>query len=172
MSLTSNRRTHAALLVCAAACTASTKPDEVDIDFEFECGELDFYDLMALVAEDRLYEVACGTMPEWYPDLDLDWRELAAEYRDGGRRECRADPLDDDTWRTKVRTGCGKEAAVNLGIRAYRTAHCPTYIRRDPPEAYGLTLNNSDHYYLGQPGSLRFLSFTVDRACNYFEPVD
>lgn len=154
MSLTSNRQTYAALLMCAAACTASTKPDEVDINFEFECGELDFYDLMALVAEDRFYEVACGTMPEWYPDLDLDWRELAAEYRNRGRRECRGDPMDNDFWRTAVRTGCAKEAAVSLGIRAYRAASCPTYELVESTNSTEPQLSRTPPYYIGRPYNL------------------
>jgi hypothetical protein len=157
----SKRLTHGALLLGAAACAASPKADEVDIDFEFECGELDFYDLMSLVGENRLYEVACGAMPEGYPDLDLDWRELAAEYRNRGRRECRGDPMDNDFWRTAVRTGCAKEAAVSLGIRAYRAASCPTYELVESTSSTGPQLNRTPPYYIGRPYNL---SVVLDRS--------
>jgi len=172
MSLTSNRQTYAVLLMCAAACTASTKPDEVDIDFEFECGELDFYDLMVLVTEHRVYELACGSMPLGYPDLDLGWEELAEEYRSEGRRQCWADPMDDDTWRTELQPGCGKETAVNLSIRAFRAANCPVYELLERSGPGGLLFTPSDAFYIGRPFIASRLSSSLYDACYYSEPVD
>jgi hypothetical protein len=163
MSLTSNRQTYAALLMCAAACTASTKPDEVDIDFEFECGELDFYDLMSLVVEDRLYEVACGAMPEGYPDLDLDWRELASEYRSRGRRECTGNPTNSDAWEI-LQDGCAKDASVSLSIRAYRAANCPMYELVEPGPS-DPPLSRTAPYYVGNPHGLSRMGLALHFTC-------
>jgi hypothetical protein len=168
----SKRLTHGALLLGAAACAASPKPDEIDIDFEFECGELDFYDLMVLVTEHRVYEFACGPMPAGYPDLDLGWEDLADEYRTGGRRQCWADPMDDETWRTELQPGCGKETAVNLSIHAFRAASCPTYELLERGGPGGLLFTPSDAFYVGRPRIASFLSASLYDACYYSEPVD
>jgi hypothetical protein len=154
----------AAATVALAACSPAEKAGSgADVDFEFECGELDLYDLMALVLEDRLYEVACGEMPEGYPSPELSWEELAASYRALGVDACTSDPGLHGIW-SGMQRGCGKEAAVNLSIHAYRAASCPTYEWVDGRA-------RSSMYEVGMTSMLRELRWVVEDACfPYVDP--
>jgi hypothetical protein len=87
----------------------------------FECGELGFAEIWALVEHWRVSEVACDILPDGDRWPDLDWQQLARQVNG----YCPSDAETSARWR-RLREGCGLEATVNLSIHGYRTAGCPS----------------------------------------------
>ena len=121
--------------------TGSCAHDKDRSGYPFECGELDFYDVVALVYEFRAYEVACGTMPGSAPLQGLSWRQVAAEYREQRPPGwCHGNPELNHLW-SRLDRACAIEATVNLQIHGYQVMGCPTW-------KFDSDLRPSDNYYL------------------------
>ncbi len=123
-------------LACTAPADRSAKSTDSGealpgLEQVFECGELDFPKLWAIKSDSRVYEVACGVVPEGTRWPELSWEELADEYH--RLASCDPRPEEHHSWQF-VREGCGLEAALNLSIHGWRTAGCPLYYRPPPGE--------------------------------------
>ena len=149
------------LVISTLLGTGSCAHDKDRSGYPFECGELDFYDVVALIHEFRAYEVACGTMPESERYLhDLSWRELAAEYREQGPGGlCDGDERR-YSW-TKLDHECAIEATVNLQIHGYRVMGCPTW-------QFEFNLRPSDNYYLPFSEFSYHLERSLEDLCTHY----
>jgi hypothetical protein len=154
-------RRRAVLLVTSTLLgTGSCAIDKERSGYPFKCGELDFYDVVALIYELRAYEVACGAMPENPRALhNLSWREVAAEYRDWGpRSRCGRDNRGAEYWGTIGHT-CAVEASVNLLIHGYQVMGCPSW-------QYDTVYRPSHNYYLPFSDFLYDLEWTIEDICS------
>jgi hypothetical protein len=127
--------------------TGSCAHDKDRSGYPFECGELDFYDVVALVYEFRAYEVACGTMPGSAPLQGLSWRQVAAEYREQRPPGwCHGNPELNHLW-SRLDRACAIEATVNLQIYGYQVMGCPTWHMEGQRPSDGYYLPFSDFSY-------------------------
>jgi hypothetical protein len=140
--------------------TGSCAHDKDRSDYPFQCGELDFYDVVALIYELRAYEVACGTMPESRRSFhNLSWREVAAEYREQGPGGlCGGGQRRGVYWGTIGHT-CAVEASVNMLIHGYQVMGCPTW-------QYETPYIPSHNYYLPFSDFLYELESTIEYICS------
>jgi hypothetical protein len=123
MSLACRHIPFAALLaVHAASCSTQTKGG---FKPTFDCGELDYFEVVSLMHHFRTYEVACGAPPEGDPYAELSWRELAAEARRLSEEHGICDgPEGSRAW-AWLRRGCAIEATVNVLIHGHQATGCP-----------------------------------------------
>jgi hypothetical protein len=147
------------LVISTLLGTGSCAHDKDRSGYPFECGELDFYDVVALIHEFRAYEVACGTMPESERYLhDLSWREVAAEYRERGPGGlCDGDSERSALWSSRDHA-CAIEATVNLQIHGYQVMGCPTW-------KFDSDLRPSDNYYVPFSELSYDLELVLDLIC-------
>jgi hypothetical protein len=140
----------------AAAALGGCKGKEPPFEPEFECGELDFTDGYVLLVERRVYEVACGEMPEGTDDRDVPWREVAARYR--RHPPCNGEADEHRGWVYHRSHPCALEAVVNASVHGFRVAGCPEW-------EYVDAWNVSDNYYVGWFPLMGEVAITIDYAC-------
>jgi hypothetical protein len=140
----------------AAAALGGCKGKEPPFEPEFECGELDFIDGYVLLMERRVYEVACGEMPEGTDDRDVPWREVAARYR--RHPPCNDAMGEGPDWTYHREHPCALEAAVNASVHAFRVAGCPEW-------EYVDRWNVSDNFDVGWFPLMGEVHWTVSDAC-------
>jgi hypothetical protein len=112
-----------ALCAFASACNPEPKGG---FSPEFECGELDYFEVVALMEHHRTYEIACGQPLQGDYYDELTWRELAVtleRHSEEARWGC-IGPERNPSW-ISLREGCAIEAAVNAQIHGLQTVGCP-----------------------------------------------
>jgi hypothetical protein len=111
-----------ALCAFASACNPEPKGG---FSPEFECGELDYFEVVALTKYNRTYEIACGQPLDGDNNEDLTWRELAVELERSSAEGRGCDGPDRNRTWYSLREGCAIEAALNALIHGLQTVGCP-----------------------------------------------